>query len=237
MNAVCWKLAVGTVGLLLILGMPVFAEGAETKAEGAAAGDLVPIKIELPEPFFGGTPLDYWSPILEEEDYKDRPPYLAPEGTANVARSKKVTSSFKSPIVGELKMLTDGDKDYAKTSLIELGAGVQWVQIDLEKENDIYGILVWHFHEGKRVYFDFVVRLSNDKEFKKDVITLYNNDHDNSSGLGVGKDKEYIENNKGRLIKTPKGPKARYVRLYSNGNAVNDMNHYVEVEVFGKPVE
>ena len=28
---------------------------------------------------------------------------------------------------------------------------------------------------------------------------------------------------------------ARYVRLYSNGNTANDLNHYVEVEVFGKP--
>jgi hypothetical protein len=25
------------------------------------------------------------------------------------------------------------------------------------------------------------------------------------------------------------------VRLYSNGNTANDLNHYVEVEVFGKP--
>ena len=26
-----------------------------------------------------------------------------------------------------------------------------------------------------------------------------------------------------------------YVRLYTNGNTANEMNHYVEVEVFGKP--
>ena len=94
---------------------------------------------------------------------------------------------------------------------------------------------MWHFHEGKRVYFDVVVKASDDKDFKAGVKVLYNNDNDNSSGLGVGKDKEYIENNKGRLIKIPEGVRARYLRLYSNGNTANEMNHYVEVEVFGKP--
>ena len=33
----------------------------------------------------------------------------------------------------------------------------------------------------------------------------------------------------------PKGAKGRYVRLYSNGNTTNDLNHYVEVEVYGLP--
>ena len=36
----------------------------------------------------------------------------------------------------------------------------------------------------------------------------------------------------GRLFDL-KGVKARYVRLYSNGNTTNDLNHYVEVEVYG----
>ena len=31
----------------------------------------------------------------------------------------------------------------------------------------------------------------------------------------------------------PKGARGRYVRLYSNGNTTNDLNHYVEIEVFG----
>ena len=50
----------------------------------------------------------------------------------------------------------------------------------------------------------------------------------------MGKDKEYIEVAEGRLI-DPKGAKGRYVRLYSNGNTTNDLNHYVEVEVYGSP--
>ena len=38
------------------------------------------------------------------------------------------------------------------------------------------------------------------------------------------------------LLIDPKGIKGRYVRLYSNGNTANDLNHYVEVEVYGTPV-
>ena len=32
-------------------------------------------------------------------------------------------------------------------------------------------------------------------------------------------------------------PKGRYVRFYSNGNTSNDLNHYIEIDVYGKPVE
>jgi hypothetical protein len=37
----------------------------------------------------------------------------------------------------------------------------------------------------------------------------------------------------GKLIDA-KGEKARFVRLYSKGNNGNDLNHYIEVEVYGK---
>ena len=66
------------------------------------------------------------------------------------------------------------------------------------------------------------------------VRTVYNNDYDNSCGLGLGKDLEYIEDYRGRLIPLG-GTHARYVRLYSRGNTSNDQNHYVEVEVYGTP--
>ena len=214
------------------LCMPSIAQ-AEDPVPAPAAGDLEPVNIELPEAFFGGTPCEYWSPVLEPEDYRDRPPFMAPKGTVNVAAGKAVTSSVP-PAHGELKQLTDGDKHYERNSLIELPDGPQWVQIDLEKETSIYAVLVWHFHEGKRVYFDVIVQASNDKEFKGETATVYNNDHDNSAGMGVGKDKEYIENNKGRLIDA-KGISARYLRFYSKGNSSDDFNHYVEVEVFGIP--
>ena len=196
--------------------------------------EMEPVKIELPEPFYGGTPLPYASDNLEPEDYKDRPPFLAPKGTALVSRGRPVTASDKNPSLGELKMMVDGDKNYAKSSVVELGEGPQWVQVDLGAAHNIYAVLVWHYHAEKRVYFDFTVQVSDDPEFKTGVATLYSNDTDNSLGLETGADKEYIENHKGRLVDA-KGVKARYVRLYSNGNTSDEKNHYVEVEVFGVP--
>lgn len=204
--------------------------------EALAEDDMEAIEIKLPEPFFGGTPLDYWGENLEPPSFKDREPFMAPKGTTVISRGKPVTSSFKDPLHGELKQIVDGNKDYARSSLVELGEGVQWVQIDLEAEYKVYAILVWHFHEGKRVYFDIVAKASNDPEFKEDVTAVYNNDHDNSAGLGVGKDKEYIEDEKGRLMDA-KGVQARYLRFYSQGNTANDLNNYVEIEVFGMPAK
>ncbi len=222
MNKARFVVCAGTaVAALCGLGMP-----------SAMAQETEAIKIELPEAFFGGTPLDYWGPNLEEEDYKDRAPFLAPKGAAVISKDKPVKASGD-PTVGELKQLTDGDKDYAKTSLIELPEGLQWVQIDLEKSSEIYAVLVWHFHEGKRVYFDLVAQVSDDPEFKTGVTTIYNNDFDNSAGLGVGEDKEYIESNKGRLIDA-KGAKGQYVRVYGKGSTASDFNHFIEVEVWGK---
>jgi len=75
--------------------------------------------------------------------------------------------------------------------------------------------------------------VADDADFNVNVRTLFNNDHDNSAGLGIGKDKEYIETYMGKLVDA-KGVKARYIRLYSNGSTGSDMNHYIEVEVFGK---
>ena len=54
--------------------------------------------------------------------------------------------------------------------------------------------------------------------------------------MGLGKDKNYVETSEGRLVDA-KGSQARYLRLYSNGSNANDMNHYIEVEVYGKPAK
>jgi hypothetical protein len=108
------------------------------------------------------------------------------------------------------------------------------VQVDLGAVCDIYAIALWHYHSQARVYKDVVVQVADDADFITNVRTVFNNDHDGSAGLGVGQDKEYIETNLGRPIDA-KGVKARYVRLYSDGNTSNDMNHYIEVEVYGKP--
>lgn len=182
---------------------------------------------------FIGTPQNMKVPNLEKPLGKPRPPFLAPEGTKNIALEKSVASTDDEPIIGEIELITDSDKEATEGSYVELGPFLQHITIDLEKEHSIYAILVWHFHKQPRIYFDFIVQLADDPDFIKNVRTLYNNDHDNSAGLGVGKDLHYVETSEGRLIDA-KGFRARYVRLYSNGNNNNDLNHYTEVEVYGK---
>ena len=78
-----------------------------------------------------------------------------------------------------------------------------------------------------------VIQVSDDAAFKTGVTTIYNNDYDDSSKLGKGEDRPYVESRFG-LLADGKGSKGRYVRLYSKGNTSNDMNHYIEVEVYGK---
>ena len=209
------------------------AEAAEPAA-GAVAGDLVPLAIKLPRPMFIGTPQNTRVPNLEKPLGKPRPPFLAPIGTKNVAFGKTVASSDDMPIIGEIELITDGSKEATDGSYVELGPFLQNVTIDLGPEHDIYAILVWHFHMLPRIYFDVVVQVADDPDFISNVRTVFNNDHDNSSGLGVGQDLHYVETAEGKLIDT-KGARARYVRLYSNGNTSNDLNHYIEVEVYGKP--
>jgi hypothetical protein len=206
--------------------------------EGTPAEEMkVPLESKLPRKLFIGTPKNIApSPYLEKwSENKVRPPFLVPEGTVNLALGKPVTASDAEPIIGELKMISDGDKAGEDGSFVELGPGKQWVQIDLGQTSTIYAILMWHFHGEARVYHDVIVQVADDPDFIENVRTVFNNDYDNSSGLGIGKDLEYFEDYQGKLIDA-KGVIGRYVRLYSKGNTSNDQNHYIEVEVHGKSV-
>ncbi len=202
-------------------------------ASGLLAQDKVPIPLELPKPLFVGTPVPFKVPNLEKPSGAKRPPFLAPAGTVNLARGKPVTASDTFPVIGEIAFVTDGDKEGSEGTFVEFGPEPQWVQIDLGTTSALHAIVVWHFHAQARVYHDVIVQVSDDPEFKTGVQTLYNNDTDNTAKLGAGKDMAYLETSEGRLIDT-RGAKARYVRLYSNGNTTSELNHYVEVEVFGQ---
>ena len=193
----------------------------------ALADDKVPLQTELPKPLMVGTPVPINVPNLEPKLTGKRPDFLVPAGTVNLSKGKPVTASDNEPVVGSLDLVTDGDKEGEEGCWVELAPGKQWVQIDLGKPADIAAVIVWHFHSQERVYRDVIVQVSDDPAFSKDVTTIY----DNSS---AGKDRPYIENYQGKLIDA-KGAKGRYVRLYSAGNTTNKMNHYTEVEVFGKP--
>jgi hypothetical protein len=203
-------------------------------ATAALGQDKVVLKTQLPAPLFVGTPAPLHVPNLEPPTKGKRPDFYVPAGTTNLAKGKKVTASDSNPNVGTLDMVVDGDKDGNEGSWVELGPGKQWVQIDLAKKADIYAILIWHFHAQARVYRDVVVQVSDDPTFKSGVTTIFNNDFSNEVGAGAGKDLNYIETYQGKLIDA-KDAKGRYVRLYSNGNTSNKLNHYIEVEVWGKP--
>jgi hypothetical protein len=190
------------------------------------------LKLKLPKPMFIGTPTNLKSANLEPITGKPRGPFYVPAGTVLLSAKKKVTSSDSQPVIGELDMITDGEKSGGDGYFVELGPGPQWVQIDLGASHVLSAILTWHYHSQARIYRDVMVLVSDDPAFKTGVTTVFNNDHDNSSKMTAGKDKEYIEVAEGKLF-DPKGAKGRYVRLSSNGNTTNDLNHYVEVEVYG----
>ncbi|MFZ2054660.1 MAG: discoidin domain-containing protein [Candidatus Aminicenantales bacterium] len=189
------------------------------------------LKLQLPKPMFIGTPRNISSPNLERITGKPRGAFFVPAGTKLVSLNKPVTASDMQPVIGEVGYVTDGEKAGEDGYFVEFGPGKQYVQIDLKTPSELQAILVWHYHSQARVYRDVIVQVSDDKDFITGVTTVFNNDHDNSSGQGIGKDKEYIETYEGKLF-DPRGVKARYVRLWSNGNTSNDMNHYVEVEAY-----
>ena len=224
------------LGLLSIFSVATYA--AEPRQSVTTKAEQVPIPLELPKPMFKGTPkhVPPGAVNLEKPRKGPRPEFLAPKGTKNVTRNRPVTSSDDDPIIGSIKLVTDGDKEADEGSYVELGPGVQYVQIDLGKKVAVHALVVWHYHANARVYHDVVAQVADDKDFKTNVRTLFNNDHDNSAGLGLGQDKEYWDTFEGKLIDA-QGVVARYVRLYSNGSTTDDQNHYVEVEVFAMPAK
>lgn len=197
--------------------------------------EMAAIPLILPKPQFAGTDENLLG--FENLDMKPKgwvqPPFMAPKGVVNVALNKPVTSSESDPFMGDLIMITDGDKEATDGSIVELGPFSQWAQVDLAESYDLYAVVIWHYHKQARIYFDVIVQVSDDPEFISGITTLFNNDTDNSSGLGVGHDKNYVDDSNGLLVNA-KGVKARYVRCYSAGNNTSDLNHYIEIEVYGR---
>ncbi len=204
----------------------------------SAEPEMVPLETKLPRPTFVGTPANIRGVTNLQEPRpqgKDRPPFYVPAGTKNVALGKPVSATDEQPIIGDIEMITDGDKEATDGSYVELAPFLQNVTIDLGAQYEVYAILLWHYHKQPIVYFDVIVQVAEDSDFLTNVRTLFNNDIDNSASLGTGENKHYIETAEGKLIDA-KGQRTRYVRLYSNGSNINELNHYIEVEVFGVPV-
>jgi len=204
---------------LLLISLCAGGLYAQAQKQGA-------IPIELPKPGYGSTPVNLDWTNVERPTTRPRSPFLAPAGVADVSKGKKVTSSEKEPLGGDLQMITDGDKTQADYNSVELGPGAQHVTIDLGAMHEIYAILFWHYHTAI-VYYCVVVQTADDAGFTRNVQTLFNSDRQNVMKLGMGKDLNYIESYQGRLVDAKEG-RGRYVRLYSYGNSENDLNKYIK---------
>jgi len=158
--------------------------------------------------------------------------FFVPEGSKVISLNKPVTASSE-PFIGDVEQVTDGDKEGIDGSWIEFDAGKQFITIDLEQQASLDAIIIWHNHGEPRFYFDVIVEVADDADFTKNVKVLFNNDHDNSYGKGAGQNYEYVEAKEGKLI-DPKGISARYVRIHSRGSTADDLNHYTEVEIWGR---
>jgi hypothetical protein len=204
------------------------------RAEDAKATE--PLALKLPAHTLKGTPEDLPSgPNIEPPSDKAPTPLQVPKGVKNVAAGKPVTSSVP-PFLGELSQITDGKKEPIDDDAVEFKKGSQWVQIDLGQSFAIHAIVMWHDHRYVQAMHDVILQVSEDAEFKSGVTTLYNNDTDNSSGLGIGTDREYFEMQFGRVVPA-KGVKARYVRGYIKGSNQSALNCWQEIEVYALPAQ
>jgi hypothetical protein len=202
----------------------------------AVAADTEPLVLKLPGHTPKGTPEDLpTGSNVEPMPTKAPKPIEIPKGCVNVALKKPVTSSV-APFLGDLNQITDGLKEPFDEQAVEMKKGTQWVQVDLGQEYEIHAIAMWHDHRYVQAMHDVILQVSNDPEFKTGVTTLYNNDVDNSSGQGVGTDREYFELEFGRLVPA-KGVKARYVRGYTKGSSLSALNCWQEIEVYALPAK
>ena len=236
-----WRLAGGALllAVLFSLGLAQCLRAADESKDkpAAASGDMVPLVLKLPDPAFKGTPKDIpLGPNIEPMSDKPRPPMMVPAGLKNIAPGSKLTSSDKNATADTLGKLTDGDKEASEQSIIYLRKGSQWVQMDFGSPQEIFAIVIWHAHNSAKVYHDVIVQASDDPDFVNNVKVLFNNDYDNSSGLGAGTDREYFETREGKLIDA-KGFKARYLRFYCKGSTESALNEYTEIEVYGRPAK
>jgi hypothetical protein len=177
------------------------------------------------------------------EHYREqsqRPPFMAPPGVTNLALGKPATYSIEEDdfIDGFADQVTDGIKKSGEGDYVDLGPGVQWVQVDLEAEYSVYCVVVWHFYRNPIIYRDVVMQVSNDPEFKEGVVTIFNNDQENNVGQGVGTDYAHraawwgeVGDSRGA---DNAGVRCRYVRVYSNGGFAGESNRFVEIAVYGK---
>jgi hypothetical protein len=228
-------LFVSGISISLLVGCGGGTGGSDDTSGGGpteVAAGMVRFQPDFPPEQIEGTPVE--GDLSNVEPVPGRPPSLSmPSGVQLISGRKPVTSSDDMPIIGDLSYITDGEKLAGEGYYVELMPGPQWVQIDLEEPKEIFGIWLWHYHLQARAYQSVVVQISNDENFATGVTTVFNNDYANAWGFGRGRERPYLESRYGKPIQV-NGVSGRYVRLHANGNTANDMNHFIEVEVYGR---
>ena len=201
----------------------------------ASRDGVVPLILSLPTPGFLTPSAQDPAPggLLEPASGLPRPPMLVPPGLTNVARASHITSSDKNAPASGLARIIDGNKQAFEQGTLFLRPGLQWVQLDLGRAQEIFAVAIWHSHSSPRVFHDVIVAIADDRDFQSNVELLFNNDGDNTSGLGTGFDREYAETYEGKLIDA-KGAVGRYLRFYSNGSNQSASNEYTEIEIYGR---
>ena len=246
-----WAPLAAAAALLIaaLVGWMIWAPRDDRQRPGVETADEKPAPKPPPRPRGRDRPKFAVTPGHDDSMHISTPPPLeerislpmagsrVARGRKNLARGRAVTSSC-GPMLGQLAWITDGNTWPYDGEYVELSRpGPQWVQIDLGESVEIGLIVVRHYHFADRqAYHDVVVRVSDDSTFKVGARTLYNNDRDNSAGLGPGRDREYAESGQGLVI-CSRGVRARYVRLYGNGSTACERNQYIEVEVYAPPAE
>lgn len=182
-------------------------------------------------------PMSYtWYTVYDSNVTPDAPiPYpnaTPPVPNDNLALGKGITSS--APFTNTTR-ITDGLTQTDSFSDSYPHNGLQWVQLDLEKEYNVDNVNLWHYFGDTRQYKDVIVQLSTTDDFSSNVTTVFNNDQNNSASQGIGTDDEYTETSEGKEL-TFDPVKARYIRLWSNGSNKNGSNHYVDVQIYGEEI-
>lgn len=132
----------------------------------------------------------------------------------------------------------DGSKD-TSTQYGEFGkdnvAKSAYLEVDLGEVASIDRINMVRYYNDGRTYRNTTIVLSEDETFDAKDTVVYNSDAENLNGFGKGSDAAYAESGAGRSFDVKEDTRARFARVYMNGQNDTDKttNHVVELEVMG----
>ncbi|WP_262680938.1 DUF5123 domain-containing protein [Paenibacillus sp. J5C2022] len=200
--------------------------------EGASVADVTYYGTDFVDYF--GNPGDPSKPSMGAVQYSGMS--LANVSTGVVPTFGVPGGSYPGTVTNPV-YLTDGSTASGTSVVGNTGYPIAYVQLDLGTFKDV-SMFKMFFQASSHLYTykDLAIQVSETADFY-DAFTIYNNDEDNSIGLGYGEDEEFIATPSGTTIMmAPK--KARYIRFwvggYESGDGVASPLTYIkELEVYG----